>query len=147
MLSYKKIRKEIKKRVTSTSTRDDIKEIVTMIYKQNIMRTIKYDKFIKEITNLHTNNTTVDASNEILETKYNKLRSQLETLIKLNIELHKTEKKSLLDIQIDIQKSNHEYIDIHNDYTVLLLLLPLLLILLLLLIIIRPLLLKILILI
>ena len=124
MLSYKKLNKDIKNKLNNTSpiTSNDIKDIVNILYKQNVIRSIKYDKLINEITSLTNSNTTTDSNNDMLQVKYNKLRSQLETLISLIIELRKTEKKALLDIQIDIQNCHNEYIEVHNDYKVILLL-------------------------
>ena len=120
MLSYKKLSKDIKNKLNATTplTSNDIKDIVRIVYKQNIIRSIKYDKLINEITSLTSSNTNTDSNNDILQVKYNKLRSQLETLVSLIIELRKAEKKALLDIQIDIQNSHNEYINVHNEYKV-----------------------------
>jgi len=121
MIGYKKLSKEIKSKISNSNNgSSDIKEIVTLIYNQNIIRTIKYDKLINEITKHTTSNTTIDDSIITLQGKYDKLRSQLETMIKLILELRKTESKARDDIQNDIIKINNELIKVRDDYKVLL---------------------------
>ena len=93
-----------------------------MIYNQNIIRTIKYDKLINEITKQSSSNTNIDDSIITLQGRYDKLRSQLETMIKLILELRKNDSKAKDDIQDDMIKSNKELIKVHNNYKVILLL-------------------------
>ena len=124
MIGYKKLSKEIKSKISnSNNSSGDIKEIVTLIYNQNIIRTIKYDKLINEITKQSSSNTNIDDNIITLQGRYDKLRSQLETMIKLILELRKTESKAKDDIQDDMIKSNKELIKVHNNYKVLLILL------------------------
>ena len=124
MIGYKKLSKEIKSKISnSNNSSSDIKEIVTLIYNQNIIRTIKYDKLINEITKQASSNTNIDDNIITLQGRYDKLRSQLETMIKLILELRKTESKAKDDIQDDMIKINKELIKVHSNYKVLLILL------------------------
>ena len=126
MIGYKKLSKEIKSKINNSNNNNsssDIKEIVTLIYNQNIIRTIKYDKLINEITKQSSSNTNIDDSIITLQGRYDKLRSQLETMIKLILELRKNESKAKDDIQDDMIKSNKELIKVHNNYKVPLILL------------------------
>ena len=94
MIPIKHLKKDVKK-VISNSYREEMKELVTKLHKQLIIRNIKNSKIQNECNELNKNNSNINKEIEVLQLQYNKLRSQLETLINLIVELHKSEKKSL----------------------------------------------------
>jgi len=99
IISTSMLKKNVKK---MNNNREEMKELVKTLHKQLLIRNIKNNKILNECNELNKNNSNMDNEIEILQVKYNKLRSQLETLINLIVELHKSETKSLTGINIII---------------------------------------------